>query len=133
MAIGVAVGLTPTVPLHLVLAVLIALLLGKSKLAAALGSQVGNPFFLPFIYFLDYIVGQRITGSRGPSLEFSDVSPSHILNMGWNIYYPLLMGGIGVGLVSLLPVYFLTKKIVLLSRERRKRRLEKIGFSSKTT
>jgi uncharacterized protein (DUF2062 family) len=133
MAIGVAVGLTPTVPLHLVLAVLGAFLLGKSKLAAALGSQVGNPFFLPFIYFLDFKVGQTITGSRGPSLEFPDVSASHILNMGWDIYYPLLVGGVGVGRGSLLPIYFLTKKLVLLSRERRRRRLEKIDFSSKTT
>jgi uncharacterized protein (DUF2062 family) len=133
IAIGVAVGLTPTVPFHLVLAVLVAFLLGKSKLAAALGSQVGNPFFLPFIYFLDYQVGQTITGSSGPSLEFPEVSASHILNLGWNVYYPLLVGGVGVGLISVLPAYFLTKKLVLLSRERRRRRLEKIDFSSKTT
>jgi uncharacterized protein (DUF2062 family) len=133
IAIGVAVGLTPTVPFHLVLAVLIAFLLCKSKLAAALGSQVGNPFFLPFIYFLDYKVGQAITGTSGPSLEFPDVSASHILNMSWNVYYPLLVGGVGVSLVSVLPAYFLTKRLVLLSRERRRRRLEKIGFSSKTT
>jgi uncharacterized protein (DUF2062 family) len=133
MAIGVAIGLTPTIPLHLVLGVLIAFLLGKSKLAAALGSQVGNPFFLPFIYFLDYKVGQAITGSSGPSLEFPDVSASHILNLGWDIYYPLLVGGVVVGLISILPTYFITKKLVTLSRERRRRRAEKIGFSSKTT
>lgn len=133
MAIGVAVGLTPTMPLHLVLAVLVAFLLGKSKLAAALGSQVGNPLFLPFIYFLDYKVGQTITGTSGPYLEFPDVSASHILNLGWNVYYPLLLGGVGVGLVSVLPAYFLTKRLVVLSRERRRRRLEKIGLSSKTT
>ncbi len=58
MAIGVAIGLTPTIPLHLVLGVFIAFLLGKSKLAAALGSQVANPFFFPFIYILDYRLGQ---------------------------------------------------------------------------
>ena len=37
MAIGVFVGMTPTVPLHTVLAVSIAYLLKKSKLAAAAG------------------------------------------------------------------------------------------------
>jgi uncharacterized protein (DUF2062 family) len=94
---------------------------------------VGNPFFLPFIYFLDYKVGQTITGFSGPSLEFPDVSASHILNLGWNVYYPLLVGGVGVSLVSVLPAYLLTKRLVLLSRERRRRRLEKIGFPSKTT
>ena len=133
MAIGVAVGLTPTIPLHLVLGVFIAFLLGKSKLAAALGSQVANPLFFPFIYILDYRVGQEITGASGPSLVSADFSVSYVLNLGWEIYYPLLVGGVVVGSLSIIPTYFLTKKIVLLYRERRRRRLEKIDFSSKTT
>ncbi len=133
VAIGVAIGLTPTVPLHLVLGVFIAFLLGKSKLAAALGGQVGNPFFLPFIYILDYRVGQAITGASGPSLVIADFSAAYVLNQGWEIYYPLLVGGIVVGSLSILPTYWMTKKIVLLYRERRRRRLERIDFSSKTT
>jgi len=133
VAIGVGIGLTPTVPLHLVLAVLVAFLVGKSKLAAALGSQVGNPFFLPFIYILDYKVGQALTGAQGPSLALHDFSASYILNLGWDIYYPLLVGGGVVGSLSFLPTYLVTQKLVILARERRKRRLEQIGFSSKTT
>jgi uncharacterized protein (DUF2062 family) len=133
MAIGVAIGFTPTIPLHLVLGVFIAFLLGKSKLAAALGSQVANPFFFPFIYILDYRLGQEITGAGGPSLVSADFSASYVLNLGWEIYYPLLIGGIVIGSLSVFPTYFLTKKIVLLYRERRRRRLEKIDFSSKTT
>jgi uncharacterized protein (DUF2062 family) len=133
MAIGVAIGLTPTVPLHLVLGVFIAFLLGKSKLAAALGGQVANPFFLPFIYILDYGVGRAITGASGPSLVSADFSASYVLNLGWEIYYPLLAGGIVVGSLAVIPTYLMTKKIVLLYRERRRKRLEKIDFSSKTT
>jgi uncharacterized protein (DUF2062 family) len=133
MAIGVAIGLTPTIPLHLVLAVFLAFLLGKSKLAAAVGSQVANPVFLPFIYLLDYRVGQGITGASGPSLVSADYSASYVLNLGWEIYYPLLIGGIVVGSLSVIPTYFLTKKIVLFYREKRRRRLEKVDFSSKTT
>jgi hypothetical protein len=132
MAIGVGIGLTPTIPLHLVLAVLIAFFMRKSKLAAALGSQVANPFFFPFIYLLDYKVGQIITGTRGPSLVFNNFSFSSILTLSWDIYYPLLVGGLVVGSLSLLPTYLATRKLVTLSRERRRRRLEKIGFSSKT-
>ncbi|NWF54862.1 MAG: DUF2062 domain-containing protein [Syntrophaceae bacterium] len=130
MAIGVAIGLTPTVPLHLVLAVLIAFLMGKSKLAAALGSQVGNPFFLPFIYILDYKIGLTLTGTQGPSLMIHDFSAPSILDLGWDIYYPLLFGGGVVGALSILPTYLATRKLVLLSRERRRRRLEKIGLPS---
>jgi uncharacterized protein (DUF2062 family) len=133
MAIGVAIGLTPTIPLHLVMGVFIAFLLGRSKLAAALGSQVANPLFLPFIYILDYRVGQEITGASGPSLASADFSASYVLNLGWEIYYPLLIGGIVVGSLSVIPTYFMTKKIVLFYREKRRRRLEKIDFSSKKT
>jgi uncharacterized protein (DUF2062 family) len=132
MAIGVCIGLTPTVPLHMVLAVLIAFFLGKSKLAAALGCWVANPFFLPFVYILDYKVGQSITGTSGPSLVFPDFSVAYILNLGWDIYYPLLIGGMVVGLLSILPTYFITKKLVIFYRERRKQRWEKIGFPSNT-
>ena len=133
MAIGVAIGLTPTVPLHLVLGIFIAFLLGKSKLAAALGGQVANPLLLPFIYILDYRVGEAVTGASGPSLVSADFSASYVLNLGWEIYYPLLIGGIVVGSLSVIPTYWMTRKIVLVYRERRRRRLEKVDFSSKTT
>src|SRR4030042_5767416 len=93
VAIGVFVGMTPTVPLHTVLAVLIALILKKSKLAAALGCWVANPFFLPFVYLLDYKVGRAVTGAAGPNLLFANFSIPHLIELGWNIYYPLFIGG----------------------------------------
>lgn len=133
MAIGVCIGLTPTVPLHMVIAVLIAFLLRKSKLAAALGCWVANPFMLPFIYILDYRMGQMIIGVQGPSLDFSNFSVSQLIELGWDITYPLFVGGAIVGLLSIFPSYFITKRLVILYRERRRKRLEKIGFPSQTT
>ncbi len=132
LAIGVGVGLTPTIPLHLVFAILLAYLTRRSKLAAALGSQVANPFFFPFIYLLDYKVGQAITGTRGPTLAFNDFSVSYLLTLTWDIYYPLLVGGMVVGSLSLLPTYFATRKLARLYQERRRKRLEKIGLPSQT-
>ena len=103
IAIGVFIGLTPTVPLHTILSVVIAFLLGKSKLAAALGGWIANPFMLPFIYILDYKVGRMITGIEGVPLVLSDHSLSHLLQLGSNITYPLFVGGIALGLVSIFP------------------------------
>jgi uncharacterized protein len=133
IAIGVFIGLTPTVPLHTILSVLIAFLLGKSKLAAALGGWVANPFMLPFIYILDYKVGRMITGIEGVPLVLSDFSLSYLLDLGWDITYPLFVGGIALGLLSIFPSYFITKRLVILYRERRRKRLEKIGIPSQTT
>lgn len=133
VAIGVFIGLTPTVPLHTILSVLIAFLLGKSKLAAALGGWIANPLVLPFIYILDYKVGRMIIGIEGVPLVLSDHSISHLLQLGSNITYPLFVGGIALGLLSILPSYFITKRLVILYRERRRKRLEKIGLPSHTT
>jgi uncharacterized protein (DUF2062 family) len=133
IAIGVFIGLTPTVPLHTILSVLIAFLLGKSKLAAALGGWIANPFMLPFIYILDYKVGRMITGIEGVPLVLSDHSISHLLELGWDITYPLFVGGTVLGLLSIFPSYFITKRLVILYRERRRKRLEKIGLPSQTT
>jgi hypothetical protein len=133
IAIGVFIGLTPTVPLHTILSVLIAFLLGKSKLAAALGGLIANPFMLPLIYILDYKVGRMITGIEGVPLVWSEFSVSDLLDLGWDITYPLFVGGIALGLLSIFPSYFITKRLVILYRERRRKRLEKIGISSQTT
>ena len=133
IAIGVFIGLTPTVPLHTILSVLIAFLLGKSKLAAALGGLIANPFMLPLIYILDYKVGRMITGIEGVPLVWSEFSVSDLLDLGWDITYPLFVGGIALGLLSIFPSYFITKRLVILYRERRRKRSEKIGIPSQTT
>lgn len=121
VAIGVFIGMTPTVPLHTVLAVLLALLLRKSKLAAALGVWVANPFFLPFIYLLNYKVGQVLTGSDFPSLAMADFSLPGLVQLGWEISYPLLFGGMITGLLCAIPSYFVAKRIILLYQARRRR------------
>ncbi|MDH4265116.1 MAG: DUF2062 domain-containing protein [Deltaproteobacteria bacterium] len=124
VAIGVFVGMTPTVPLHTVLAVLIAFILKKSKLAAALGVWVANPFCLPFIYLLDFKVGQVLTGANAPSLAATNFSIPHLVQLGWDISYPLLFGGTVNGFLCAIPSYFITKRVILLYQIKRRRRKE---------
>jgi uncharacterized protein (DUF2062 family) len=133
VAIGVFVGMTPTVPLHTVLAVLIAYLLGKSKLAAAMGVWVSNPLVLPFIYLLDYKLGRMITRTASPSLAISDFSIHRLMELGWGISFPLIVGGFILGLICAIPSYFITKRLVILYREKRRKRLDGVDFPSKTT
>ncbi len=122
VAIGVFVGMTPTVPLHTLLAVLIALILKKSKLAAALGVWIANPFFLPFIYFLDYKVGQLLTGTGASSLPISNFSVANLVHLGWSISFPLFFGGVITGIVCAIPSYFISKRLIFLYQARRCRR-----------
>ena len=54
MAIGVFVGITPTIPLHTVLALALAFLFRVSKVAAALGVWCSNHVTIPFFYYWSY-------------------------------------------------------------------------------
>jgi uncharacterized protein (DUF2062 family) len=133
MAIGVFVGMTPTVPLHTFLAVSIAFLLKKSKLAAAAGVWISNPLLLPWVYILDYKVGRVILGKNVPPFAVSDFSISHLIKLGWEISCPLFIGGFITGLLFAIPSFFIARQLILLYREKRGRRSRKVEFSSKTT
>ena len=133
MAIGVFVGMTPTVPLHTILAVSIAYLLKKSKLAAAAGVWIANPVLLPLVYFLDYKVGRAITGKTVSTFAPSHFSISHLIKLGWEISYPMFIGGLIIGLLFAIPSYFITKQLIILYREKKGKRSSKVEFSSKTT
>ena len=122
MAIGVFIGMTPTIPLHTVLAVFLAYIFGQSKLAAALGVWVANPVVLPFIYFLDFKVGQLVTGATIPSFVPANFSLRHLIEMGWHISYPMFIGGCITGILLAMPSYFITKRLVILYRGKRKKR-----------
>lgn len=131
MAIGVFFGMTPTVPLHMILAILAAFLLGKNKLAAALGVWVAVPPALPFIYLLDFKIGRFITGGYGPDLVGANFSIAHLIEYGWHFFYSILIGGFVFGLVCAIPAYFLTKHVVILYRQKRHKRKKKFDFSPK--
>jgi len=133
VAIGVFVGMTPTVPLHTILAVLIAYLFRRSKLAAAMGVWVSNPLLLPFVYLLDYKLGRMITRTNPPSFAVSDFSIHKIIELGWRISFPLIVGGLILGLICAIPSYFITKRVVNLYREKRRKRFDRIDFPSQTT
>ncbi len=60
-AIGAFVGATPTIPLHTILTLALALLGRGSKIAALLGSVlVSNPLTILLQYFLAWKIGNRI-------------------------------------------------------------------------
>ncbi len=69
MALGVFIGVTPTIPFHLVAALFLAALLGVSPVTAFIGIQVGNPLTVVPIYLSAYKVGQFLL-YRGRPLVF---------------------------------------------------------------
>jgi uncharacterized protein (DUF2062 family) len=62
VAIGIFVGITPTIPFHTILAIALAIILRSSKIAALLFTViVSNPFTLFFQYYFSWRLGTWLT------------------------------------------------------------------------
>lgn len=62
MALGLMVGMSPTMGVQTIIAVFLASLLKWSKITAAIGVQITNPLTAPVIYGLTYMAGSKLTG-----------------------------------------------------------------------
>ena len=115
MAIGVFVGITPTMPFHTVLAVSLATLLRASKLAAALGVWICNPLTIPLFYYGSYRLGRFVLGSPELSLP-PDYSFLSLMKLGKHATVAMLHGGVLLGILPALLTYILAYKITHSSR-----------------
>jgi len=110
MAIGIFVSMTPFIPFHTAIAVTMSVVLRGSKRAAAIGVWLSNPLTFPFFYFIMYKLGMLILGNdsvRNPDWRtFSD-----ILELGAEIAYAMIIGGLVLGTALAIPAYYITKRI----------------------
>ena len=109
IALGVFSGLMPVVPFQTALAVFLALVFGGSKITAALGTWISNPFNWYLVYSLDYRIGAAILGLSEKSRGFSSVMAAiqrgeegmglvqTVLAAGGSIIAAFLLGGLILG------------------------------------
>jgi len=109
IALGVFSGLLPVVPFQTALAVFLALVFGGSKITAALGTWISNPFNWYLVYSLDYRIGAAILGLSEKSRGFSSVMAAlqrgeegiglvqTVLAAGGSIIAAFLLGGLILG------------------------------------
>jgi uncharacterized protein (DUF2062 family) len=127
-ALGVFIGLTPTMGVQTPLAILIAAVLKWSKLGGAAGVWITNPLTAPVIYSATYLVGTRILGN-GPLPEMPadagfDVLKELLLRAP-QVLLTLLLGGIVIGLPLATGAYYLSFFAVRRYQEKIQRRLER--------
>jgi len=128
LAIGAAVSLTPLIGLHAVLAVLLASITPSNRLAAILGTQVGNPFTLPFFFWLEYKIGSWITGVQvTTSLSFSQIgleeAADRMVKLFGEAAWPFSVGMVILAVLVGLVVYGLTVLVARVLHLRMRRRL----------
>ncbi len=118
MAIGVFIGVTPTMPFHTVLAVGLAFLFRGSKAAAALGVWFSNPITAPFLYVGSYKVGKYLLGNSVPfNLKYESLL--ELAHLGINVTIALIAGGLLLGIIPGIASYFITRKIFTTIRSKR--------------
>lgn len=136
LALGFAVGVfsafTPFIGLHFALAALLALLVGGNLIASAIGSLLGNPVTLPFIFIADYNLGARLLGltardrveigAAGESTSFWNDGPLAAVQTLWHsiepVLVPMLLGGLPLGILAAVVCYFLVRTTVMQFKAR---------------
>ena len=122
MAIGVFIGVTPTIPFHTVLALFLAFVLRGSKAAAAIGVWFSNPLTIPLFYKGSYDLGISILGNSAPfGTEYESIL--ELLKLGANVTIAMVTGGIILGIFPGIAAYFITRRIFTKIRLRKKSKI----------
>jgi len=119
-AVGVFIGVTPTIPFHTIIIIGLTFLFRQNFTTAFLGATaISNPLTIPFLYVSQYHLGKIVLGDGCPQVVFTDYSIWDIMFTGWNIACPLLLGGFIMALVLAVPSYFIAYQAVVIIRKKR--------------
>jgi uncharacterized protein len=113
-ALGVFIGMTPTLGFQTAIAAFIATLLKQNIIATALSVWITNAFtFIP-IYTFNYSVGRFLLNRTTTPLITSTTftSMKSLFNMGWGFFYTLWFGSIAVGIISSFATYYISVPLI---------------------
>ncbi len=142
-ALGVFIGITPTIPLHTVLALTISYIFRASRIAALLATvAVSNPITFFFQYHFSWRIGTWLTGS---DLSWDQINAvleilishsgckagiSALGSLGWSTIIALVLGGCLLAAPFALISYIFSRRffsIIKDKREKRKLKREQSG------
>lgn len=139
VALGVFIGITPTIPLHTILILAIALLLRAGKIAGLLAScVVSNPFTFFFQYYFSWRIGtlllpydlsweriqtvMDVVSGHGSFMNSMDA----LGKLGTEAILVMLTGGIILALPFAIICYFISLSYFSSLRREKKERITEI-------
>lgn len=145
VALGLFIGMSPFFGLHIAMGVVMASLIGWSKIGAAIGVNITNVATAPLIYPITYWIGAKVTGFtrhvQWPT-ELTFHSFVVLLQKSPLIILDLCVGGIILGIPIAVVGYYIAFNAITLYRERlrermriplrRKRKTQKAGANETT-
>jgi uncharacterized protein len=121
MALGIFIGVTPTIPFHTILIVVLGLAMRQNITSAVLGSfLISNPVTIPLFYVLEYKLGRLLLGHGPLPFAITQYSLWDLAEMGDHVLVPLLAGGLIVATLIAFPAYFVTHRTIRALRHRQK-------------
>jgi uncharacterized protein (TIGR03546 family) len=112
MALGVFVGVTPTVPFHFITVLTLAPLFRVSVITAVLGIQLCNPLTIPFLYLAAFKVGHFLL-HRGAHFRLPETyTLATSLDLICRGGLALQLGGVILAIPPAIAAYFLTMWII---------------------
>ena len=123
-SIGLFIGMTPFLGIHLILSVILTSFFGGNKLAAAVGVNITNVVTAPLIYPINYWVGVKLSGISGNvPLSFSseNVKILSLVKQSPLILADLVIGGVALGVPLALVGYIGALKLVGYLRSKKRK------------
>ena len=121
MAIGVFVGVTPTIPFHTVIALALAFIFRGSKPAAAIGVWFANPVTIPIFYIGSIKLGTLILNKPIPfDVKFESIT--ELMSLGLDVTIAMIVGGAILGILPAIIAYILTYRIMARVQKKAKKR-----------
>jgi uncharacterized protein (DUF2062 family) len=116
MALGIFIGMTPTLGFQMAIAIFLAWLLRENKIAAAAGVWITNPVTAPFIYALEYETGRVLLQMPRFHLP-TELSYATLRQLGWDVVLPLCFGSLLYAIASGAIAYSLTLRMIPIVRQ----------------
>lgn len=144
-ALGLFIGITPSIGFQMVIAAAVAAFLKWNKISAVMGVWITNPVTAPFIYSFTYVVGSTIYGTDkvfNPPGEMTVSIAKNILAKSPGIFYSLTIGGIVIGIPVAVAGYFISFRLVSryqddlkkkMARQKEKLKVRKERIKQKVT
>ncbi len=126
-ALGIFIGMSPIIGLHMAMAIFFAALLKWNKISAAAGVWISNPVTAPVLYGGTFLAGAkllRIGKMYNPEVHVYDVkSFSDLIHMAPDAFWAMITGGVILGIPIALIGYFFAYMAVKRYQENFKRKL----------
>lgn len=106
-ALGLFVGMTPTIGFQIPIAVFVAALFKWNKISAAVAVWITNPLTAPFIYSFSYFVGAKMLGFKIAPKLLTGLDLPTLKEAGAKILLATTVGGVVVGIPLALLGYYL--------------------------